>query len=232
MPTYTNTASKLGFGTLFGLSDNGSPPTFTTVAEVTSISAPALKRDRVDASFMESAAAAREFIYNLLDAGEITLELNFIPLDPTQVDLETQLTTPAATFRTYRIAWPDMSAQALTATESGNVWTTSGNHNFNTPQPVSFSTTGTLPAPLVPGAYYVARYASADTFTLFNNSADAVANTNEITLTGGSGTHTVHSGTVWTFEALVTGIEPTAKIDDKLAANITFQITGLPTIGV
>lgn len=165
----------------------------------------------------------------MLDPGEVSIELNFIE-DPTQQSRENDLVAAAPTIKTYRIAWPDFSVQSLAATEATNTWTTTVAHNFNTPQPVNFTTTGTLPSPLVPGQAYYARYVTATTFTLFNNSADAVNNTNQITMTGGSGTHTVNSGASWVFNALVTGIEPTAKVDDKLSASITFKVTGVPTL--
>jgi predicted secreted protein len=37
-------------------------------------------------------------------------------------------------------------------------------------------------------------------------------------------------GTSWTFGALLTGFEPDAPYDDKLAASLTWKVTGKPTI--
>jgi predicted secreted protein len=37
-------------------------------------------------------------------------------------------------------------------------------------------------------------------------------------------------GTTWTFGALLTGFEPDAPYDDKLAATLTWKVTGKPTI--
>lgn len=34
----------------------------------------------------------------------------------------------------------------------------------------------------------------------------------------------------WTFDAIITGIEPTAPIDDKMSATVTLKITGKPTL--
>lgn len=37
-------------------------------------------------------------------------------------------------------------------------------------------------------------------------------------------------GTTWSFAAILTGFEPEAPYDDKLAASLTFKVTGKPTL--
>jgi predicted secreted protein len=37
-------------------------------------------------------------------------------------------------------------------------------------------------------------------------------------------------GSTWTFAAILTGFEPGAPIDDKLAASVTWKVSGMPTI--
>lgn len=37
-------------------------------------------------------------------------------------------------------------------------------------------------------------------------------------------------GTIWAFPALVTGFEPSAPVDDKLAASVTLKVSGKPTL--
>jgi predicted secreted protein len=37
-------------------------------------------------------------------------------------------------------------------------------------------------------------------------------------------------GTTWKFGAILTGFEPDAPYDDKLAATLTWKVTGKPTI--
>ncbi len=49
----------------------------TTVGNVISISGPELSRDTYDISTMDSTAKFREFIPGLLDAGEVTFEVNY-----------------------------------------------------------------------------------------------------------------------------------------------------------
>lgn len=38
-------------------------------------------------------------------------------------------------------------------------------------------------------------------------------------------------GTTWSFAAILTGFEPEAPVDDKLAATLTFKVSGKPTLG-
>lgn len=102
-----STAAKLGMGTTL---KQGT----TTIAEVTSISGPGLKRDKVDATNFSSANNAREFIYGLLDGGEVELELNFLPSDATQQALTTALVS-GTTYQAYTITWTDGTAWTFNA---------------------------------------------------------------------------------------------------------------------
>lgn len=71
----TSTA-VLGYNVDFAIY-NGS--TYTQVAEVTNITWPGYKRDAVDVTYQDSANQFREFIPGLMDAGEVTVEMNWVP---------------------------------------------------------------------------------------------------------------------------------------------------------
>lgn len=73
------TEASIGYGTLFKIGDAGSPEVFTAVAEVTSITPPGMSRDAIDATHMESPDKFREFIAGLIDGGEVSFDLNFVP---------------------------------------------------------------------------------------------------------------------------------------------------------
>ena len=49
----------------------------TTIGNITSISGPSEVKDSIEISTMDSTTKSREFIPGMLDAGEITLELNY-----------------------------------------------------------------------------------------------------------------------------------------------------------
>jgi predicted secreted protein len=73
------TQARIGFGTVFQIQDqDASPVAYVTVGEVTNITLPNLTRDAVDATHTESTGGWREFIPGLRDAGEVSIEMNFV----------------------------------------------------------------------------------------------------------------------------------------------------------
>lgn len=232
----TATIATSGFGTLLQLSDGASPAVFTSLAEISNLTGPNLSRNWIDATHMESADTAKEFIAGLIDIGEVTCDCNFLPGNATQRDKTTKLIAAASSATaTYRVVWPDFGATSLTGSvdTGSDVWTTS-THGWNTAQPIKFSTTGSLPtsSPQIRiGQIYYAARASGTTFKVYPTSADAVADTNAIDFSStGSGTHTVEGGTSWTFTAGVSGFPPSAPKDDRMSVSIAFKGIGIVTI--
>jgi predicted secreted protein len=78
------TDARLGFGTLLKMGDGGGPEVFTTISEVTNVGTPSFSRDTVDATHHTSAGGVREFIGGLIDPGEVSVDMNWLPNDPTQ----------------------------------------------------------------------------------------------------------------------------------------------------
>jgi hypothetical protein len=72
------------FGTLLKIGDGGGTEVFTSIAEVGDISGPALKMDTQDVTSHVSPGAFRERVPGLLDAGEVTFSLSFLPTAATQ----------------------------------------------------------------------------------------------------------------------------------------------------
>lgn len=72
------------FGTLVKIGDGATPTEgFTTIAELRKVSGPKLKLETIDVTVHNTAEPWRQFIGGLLDGGEVTLDLNFIPTDGT-----------------------------------------------------------------------------------------------------------------------------------------------------
>lgn len=69
-------SAVLGYNVDF-LIYNGS--SYVQLAEVTSVTWPGYKRDAIDVTYMDSASSFREYIAGLLDAGEVTVEFNWVP---------------------------------------------------------------------------------------------------------------------------------------------------------
>ncbi len=73
------TQARMGYGCHFKVGNGASPEVFTEIAEVTSLSLPSPTRDSIDVSHFLSPDSYREFIPGLIDAGEVTLEINYVP---------------------------------------------------------------------------------------------------------------------------------------------------------
>lgn len=108
----------IGHGSTFHRSsDATSGGSFATIGEVLSITPPALSRDAVDVTHMESTERWREFIGGLKDGGEVSVELNFDPGDATTTSLLADLNANTAGY--YKITFPDATAWGFAALLTG-----------------------------------------------------------------------------------------------------------------
>lgn len=74
----------IGHGTVIRVGTNPAAISATvTLGRVRSITPPPFSRDTVDVTSMESAGMVREFIPALIDRGEMTVEILWVPGDPT-----------------------------------------------------------------------------------------------------------------------------------------------------
>ncbi len=103
------------YGSLFkrGASDSGTTPqTYVTVGEVKNMSGPGREVSTLDVTTHSSAAQGpyREFIPSLIDAGEIEIEMNYVPTDSTHQGLQADLLN--RTKRDFRITTAPNAAGA------------------------------------------------------------------------------------------------------------------------
>lgn len=105
-----STQARIGYGTLFASGNGAVPEVFTTLGEVTAITPPGWSRDTVDASHEQSPGAHREFIAGLADAGEVSMDINYVPGGAAAAALEAEkaLTGSSAAIN-RRITFPDGS---------------------------------------------------------------------------------------------------------------------------
>lgn len=71
------------FGTLLQMEDPGSPGSYLTIAEVKNIQGPGLTLDTLETTTHSSTGAWKEFIGTLLDGGEVTFDVNYVPTNAT-----------------------------------------------------------------------------------------------------------------------------------------------------
>ena len=102
------TAGTSGFGTFLKRGDGTSSETFTTILEVVNISGPGETLELIDATHMESPSNYREYLPSLLDSGEVTFDMNFLPSAANQVGVRTDLT--GRTKRNWELIFTDSTA--------------------------------------------------------------------------------------------------------------------------
>lgn len=94
-------------GTYFSTGDGASPENFEELAEVVSIGGPNETADEIDVTHLRSDLGYREFVQSFKDGGELPLELNFIPGNSTQQNMDADFTS--GTRKNRRITYPDGS---------------------------------------------------------------------------------------------------------------------------
>lgn len=81
----TETNATAGFGTLLKVGDGATPTEgFTTLAEVKDITGPTLAHDTEEVTHHQSPGRFKEKIATLIDGGEVSFALNYLPQNPTQ----------------------------------------------------------------------------------------------------------------------------------------------------
>lgn len=74
----TETAADIGYDASFGI-EGSVADTYEDVAEVVSITPPGMTRESVEATHLKSPDQFKEFIAGMMEGGEASLTLNFIP---------------------------------------------------------------------------------------------------------------------------------------------------------
>ena len=109
------TAAINAFGTLLKIGDGGGSEVFTTIAEVSNISGPSLSLEMIEVTNHSSTAGWKERIGGLLDGGEVSFDVNFIPTNATQsysAGLVKDMV--GRTKRNFKIVFPDGSTTTWT----------------------------------------------------------------------------------------------------------------------
>jgi predicted secreted protein len=79
------TEAQIGLGTEFWLDDNSGTPVLTKLGEILSVTPPNPQTARVEATHMDSPNRRREYISGLIEDGEGTFEMNYVPGSATDV---------------------------------------------------------------------------------------------------------------------------------------------------
>jgi predicted secreted protein len=88
------TEARIGYGTIYEIWDAGlTTPAFVEVAEVINVTPGEATADRVDATHMQSPGRRREYVSGLIDNGEASFEINWVPGSDTDVMLRELFTS-------------------------------------------------------------------------------------------------------------------------------------------
>lgn len=85
------TDARIGYGTKYSIRRSGG--SFVQIAEVINVTPGEASADRVDATHMQSPGRRREYIAGLIDNGEASFEINWIPGSSTDVLLRELMTS-------------------------------------------------------------------------------------------------------------------------------------------
>ena len=98
------------YGSLLQRGNAATPEIFTTIAEVTNISGPSLSQEAIDVTSHSSSGAFREKVGGLLDGGEVTLDVNFVPTGATHKEAEGGLLKDMTdrTVNNYKLIFSDV----------------------------------------------------------------------------------------------------------------------------
>lgn len=104
-----DSGALLGYGSSFQVASADSPGQFHYLAEIFNITPPSSSVDQIDVTHMQSPGRRREFIAGLIDPGETSFEMNFIPGSESDEILFDILATPAgqSSSRTCRVIFPN-----------------------------------------------------------------------------------------------------------------------------
>ncbi len=100
-------AASAGFGTTFAYMS--AADTYTSLAEVLSVTPPSISVETIDATHMGSDDGFREFIASLKDGGECTVNLNYVEASATLLQ-----TLVLAGMETFKITFPGSSTVVFT----------------------------------------------------------------------------------------------------------------------
>lgn len=101
--------AMIGYGARFLIESDDSPGQFYDLGEVFNITPPSSAVDQIDVTHMQSPNRRREFIRGLIDSGECSFEMNYVPGSDGDIRLNEILDTPAdeSAAKNCRIIYPN-----------------------------------------------------------------------------------------------------------------------------
>lgn len=109
-------AALSAYNTIVAYADEGG--SYIDIAELTGVTGPSMQAETIDVTTHNCTSPFRQFISGLIDPGELSLEINFIPTEVTHDPTAGLLSLLVNRTRTnFRVTWPD---------EVGTAWIVPG----------------------------------------------------------------------------------------------------------
>lgn len=144
------TQAGIGYGTTVEIEDEtlSSPPVYVVLEEIFGVTPPNQQTEQVEATHNTSPDRTREFITGLIDPGECSFEMNFIPGSATDQRLQELKTSGAR--RDCRVTYPNDVTWEFSAAVTGYEPSTPTDDRMTVTVTlrVSGPTTITIPSPL------------------------------------------------------------------------------------
>lgn len=102
--------ADIGHGVRFQRNDSGSPPTWEDLGELLDSGGPSMARDAIEVTHSQSPDRFREFIPGMIDGGEATLQIAYIPGSTAFASLYADILSKEV--KEYRILFPDEASTA------------------------------------------------------------------------------------------------------------------------
>ena len=114
------TGALASYRTLLKLGDGATPEIFATIAEVLDISGPALTLNVEDATSHDSTDGWAESIGTILEAGDVTFDVQFVPTGATHSYVTGLIKDMVnRTLRNFQLVFPDATTWVLPAFVTG-----------------------------------------------------------------------------------------------------------------
>jgi len=111
------TDAKIGYGTKYEIWDASlTTPAYVEVAEVINVTPGEASADRIEATHMQSPNRRREYISGMIDSGEASFEINWVPGSATDVLLRELF--ESGDIVNHRITFPGVSPRVTVIYEA------------------------------------------------------------------------------------------------------------------
>ena len=204
---------------------------WVSVGHVTSMAGPNLANETIEVTNLEQ--FYRQYISaKNYGGGEISIDVVFDPaVAGTHATLAGKVQTGEAI--DWVICWPNFGVHTYAFDEADVsiiTYKIAAVHTLFDGQPITFTKTLTLPAPLTDSAVYYSIDGGANTIQVASTNALAIAGTELVLTTDGDDGNTINYGSIATFPGFLKSVVPSGNQGGAIEGRMTIQVSGAVTL--